>query len=558
MAQIGRYQVGRELGRGAMGIVFEALDPAVGRKVAIKTIRPEVLANPGESQFFQERLFREARSAGALLHPGIVAVFDVGQQGNLAYIAMEYVDGPTLEQLLQSKGKLDRGAALDILRQISTALDYAHRKGVIHRDVKPGNIMLQGGSVAKLTDFGIAKAPSAEQLTRTGFVMGTPTYMSPEHIRGEPLDGRSDQFSLGVVAYEMLTGSRPFASDSLPTLVHSIIYDKRPSVRALDPTLPAAVDPVLHRALSASPMDRFATCEEFVAALEAALSGNAAPAKRSYRAWVAVGAALVVLLLVAAVAFLLKPRTPAVPPRSAVTPRREVSKSVAATAGTTVTVRRPQSSAPPVAGEVRALAQDGQNYVWIPAGSFRMGCSDGDADCTSNEQPARDVAIAQGFWMGQTEVTQEAYQRVMGDSPNFFQGPRLPVEKTSLADAAGYCGKLGLRLPTGAEWEYAARAGSTGARYGALEDIAWYAGNSGRRPQPVQQKQPNAWGLYDMLGSSWEWTSDEGPAPSQRVVRGGSWNSEASTIRVSLVNWIAGDSHNIDTGFRCVGEAVGF
>src|ERR1700722_14530481 len=226
--RIGRYLATRELGRGAMGIVYEAFDPLIGRKVAVKVIHLQDFADEGKAQFLRDRLFREARSAGALSHPGIVIVFDVGQEGELAFIAMECVEGVSLSELAQGR-TIPRADALDILRQTAAALDYAHRNGVVHRDIKPANILLDKGVTVKVADFGIAKITSTEHHTVTGMVMGTPSYMSPEQIEALPSDGRSDQFSLAVVAYELLTGRRPFLSDSLATLAHMIVFAERPS-----------------------------------------------------------------------------------------------------------------------------------------------------------------------------------------------------------------------------------------------------------------------------------------------------------------------------------------
>jgi serine/threonine-protein kinase len=266
--RIGRYLVTGELGRGAMGIVYEAFDPLIGRKVAVKVINLQDFADAGKAKFLRDRLIREARSAGTLSHPGIVIVFDVGQEGDLAFIAMEYVEGVSLYHELASGRKIPRAEAFEILRQAAAALDYAHRNGVVHRDIKPANILLDKGVTVKVADFGIAKIASAERQTLTSVVMGTPSYMSPEQIEALPSDGRSDQFSLAVVAYELLTGSRPFEADSLPALTHMIVYADRPSARAVNPELPAAVDVVLHRSLARLPGDRYPSCTEFVTALE--------------------------------------------------------------------------------------------------------------------------------------------------------------------------------------------------------------------------------------------------------------------------------------------------
>jgi hypothetical protein len=276
--RIGRFVITGELGRGSMGIVYKAIDPLIEREVALKVIRLQRLADGKEAAFLRERLFREARSAGGLFHPGIVVILDVGQEADVPFIAMEYVDGPSLSQVLAARPRIDCGEALGFLQQTAAALDFAHRKGVVHRDIKPANIMLQKGVTVKVADFGIAKITSSQRYTKTGATMGTPSYMSPEQVDAEPLDGRSDQFSLAVVAFELLTGAQPFAAESFTALAHTIAYGLRPSARAANPELPASVDPVFYRALGKRPDERYANCIEFVTALEGALTPQVAGA----------------------------------------------------------------------------------------------------------------------------------------------------------------------------------------------------------------------------------------------------------------------------------------
>ncbi len=272
MERMGRYVLTGELGRGAMGVVYGAMDPLIGRNVAVKVIHLQVRSDSKEAEFMRDRLFREARAAGRLFHPGIVVILDVGQEADVAFIAMERVDGSTLERTLASGKRLKIADSLDILRQTAAALDYAHQNGVVHRDIKPANIMLHKGITVKVADFGIAKNMSTEYGTMAGMIMGTPSYMSPEQIDAQPVDGRSDQFSLAVVAYELLSGNRPFQGPSLATLAHMIVYGNRPSIRSTDPTLPPGLDEVLHRGLARKPEDRYASCTEFVAALDAELN----------------------------------------------------------------------------------------------------------------------------------------------------------------------------------------------------------------------------------------------------------------------------------------------
>ena len=275
MERIGRYVLQGELGRGAMGVVYDATDPLIGRGVAVKIIHLQLRSDSKEAEFMRDRLFREARAAGRLFHPGIVVILDVGQEGDIAFIAMERVDGTTLERTMASQKRLKLADSLDILRQTAAALDYAHQNGVVHRDIKPANIMLHKGTTVKVADFGIAKSMSTEHGTMTGMIIGTPSYMSPEQIEAQPVSGRSDQFSLAVVAFELLSGNRPFQGDSLATLAHMIVYGDRPSIRSIDPTLPSGLDDVLQRGLARNPELRYESCTQFVAALEDKLSQDA-------------------------------------------------------------------------------------------------------------------------------------------------------------------------------------------------------------------------------------------------------------------------------------------
>jgi tRNA A-37 threonylcarbamoyl transferase component Bud32 len=271
--QIGRYRILDELGRGATGIVYRAQDPAIGRVIAIKTIRLSDFTDETERDRLRERLFREAQSAGILSHPNIVTIYDIAEEGGLAYIFMEYVDGPPLEKILNSQEVLGKEVALSIFRQTATALDYAHRKGIVHRDIKPANILIHEGALAKITDFGVAKILS-QQMTQSGVMMGTPNYMSPEQVQGHAVDGRADQFSLAVIAYEMLTGEKPFVADHLPSLLYRIVREDPVPPQRLNPTLGAQVEVVLRKGLSKNAIERYASCMEFVEALAVACNTN--------------------------------------------------------------------------------------------------------------------------------------------------------------------------------------------------------------------------------------------------------------------------------------------
>jgi serine/threonine protein kinase len=276
--QIGRYQIIEELGRGAIGIVYKALDPTIGRTIAIKAIHLTNFAEGVERQRVREQLLREAQSAGLLSHPNIVTIYDVLEEGDYAYIFMEYVQGSSLDKMFQGHSLPDQPALLHFLRQVSDGLDYAHRKGVIHRDIKPANIMVSEAGTklersGKITDFGIAKFVSQE-MTQGGTMIGTPSYMSPEQIQGTMVDARSDQFSLAVVIYEIFSGVRPFVADNVPALLYLICKQDPQPIERVNPSLNEAVGKALHRALSKNTEERFASCGDFMAALVTALEGS--------------------------------------------------------------------------------------------------------------------------------------------------------------------------------------------------------------------------------------------------------------------------------------------
>jgi serine/threonine-protein kinase len=265
--QIGRYRVLKELGRGAMGVVYAAIDPAIGRTVAIKTIRIDI-ADEEEQRMLRDRLRREAQSAGILSHPGIVTIHDIGEQGDEAYIVMEFVSGTSMEEVLSSAVPQHTAFLLNVLRKTAEALDYAHGKGIVHRDIKPSNLMLCEDGSVKIADFGVAKISSSTSMTRTGLVLGTPNHMSPEQARSQAVDGRSDQFSLAVVAYRMLVGSLPFQGATLTAVLTQILWE---DPRYSETTLNPLVQDVFKKALSKSPEQRYATCTQFVDSLQEAL-----------------------------------------------------------------------------------------------------------------------------------------------------------------------------------------------------------------------------------------------------------------------------------------------
>jgi eukaryotic-like serine/threonine-protein kinase len=265
---VGRYEIMEELGQGAMGIVYKAKDPKINRMLAIKTIRFSDEFETEKIREIKERFMREAEIAGKLAHPAIVAIYDVGEDYELTYIAMEYLEGDSLQKFCRKGALLPLRKALYIVSETALALDYAHKQGVIHRDVKPANIMLLKEGQIKVTDFGIAKAVSSSQ-TKSGIVLGTPNYMSPEQINGYGIDGRSDIFSLGVVFFELLTGQLPFHGKNLTNLFYQITQGKHPSPREINPKVPRPVEQILNKALAKDPAQRFATGADLARYLKA-------------------------------------------------------------------------------------------------------------------------------------------------------------------------------------------------------------------------------------------------------------------------------------------------
>ena len=246
---LGRYEVTGELGRGAMGIVYKGSDPTIHRTVAIKTLRLTEFEEE-EIPDIKERFFREAESAGLLNHPNIVSIYDAGEEHDLAFIAMEFLNGVDLEEFTDKEKLLPLRDVLHIAAQVARALGYAHSKNVVHRDIKPANIMmLKDTGDIKVTDFGIARITSSSK-TKTGVILGTPSYMSPEQVSGKKLDGRSDIFSLGVVIFEMLTGEKPFVSEDITSLMFQITREKQPSVRQINPKIPPVVEKIIDKALA--------------------------------------------------------------------------------------------------------------------------------------------------------------------------------------------------------------------------------------------------------------------------------------------------------------------
>ena len=263
--KLGRYEIVGELGKGAMGVVYCARDPLLDRTVAIKTINMGLAKD--EMKDYEARFYQEAKAAGGLNHPNIVIIYDIGRSGNIAYLAMELLQGKELKTLMSKSTALPAAYAVDVAAQIAEGLGYAHEHGIVHRDIKPANIMIVRGELVKITDFGIARIRSANVRTQVGIVLGSPRYMSPEQVAGKRAEPRSDNFSLGVILYEMLTGRPPFNGEDVTSVMFQILNLVPPPPSSVNAAVPEMLDFIVAKALAKSPSDRYAIASEMAADL---------------------------------------------------------------------------------------------------------------------------------------------------------------------------------------------------------------------------------------------------------------------------------------------------
>jgi len=312
---LGRYELLEELGRGAMGVVHKAYDPAVGRIVALKTVRVDVTGR--ERNELMDRLRREAQAAGRLEHPNIVTIHDAGEVEGLFYLTMQYVKGRTMGEILEEHKLLPVSEIQHLVKQLCEGLDYAHENGIVHRDLKPSNIIVTAEGTPKIVDFGVAKIVEAGS-TKAGVVVGTPSYMSPEQAQGARVDRRSDIFSLGTIMYELLAGEKAFPGKTPTTIIYKILHEDPIPLRVVERTVTPALEQVVNKALAKSPHERYQTCRELILDLQSAVQGGVAPvagakvpgakggpaipvaaaARSGLGGWVATAALLVGLLVV--------------------------------------------------------------------------------------------------------------------------------------------------------------------------------------------------------------------------------------------------------------------
>jgi formylglycine-generating enzyme required for sulfatase activity/predicted Ser/Thr protein kinase len=621
MTTLGKYEILEEIGRGGFAVVYKARDTSLDRVVALKVLDLYWAKDPS----FVTRFGQEARGAARLRHPNIITVYEAGEAEGQLFIAMEYVPGLTLRELLEREGALPLERASSILEQVADALDYAHQQGVIHRDVKPANIMVEDtehGQRATLMDFGLVKAMAGSTaLTSLGTLLGSPEFMAPEQAdpeRAAEVGPAADRYALGIVAYQMLTGRVPFIGNT-PATLNAHEHKPVPQPRSLRPDLPKPAAAALLKMLAKAPGDRYPTATAFVAALRRDLRSEKEP-RQPLPVWAwATGAGLVAVALIVFVLVLNgggdengkptdTPTTAAavIPPSTDIpqltatpeptdtaarptdTPEAVVSPTPQPTdAPTAADTATPRPTDTPTPSEVPALGigstttreRDGAVMVYVPGGTFQMGSTEGADD----EQPVHSVTL-DSFWIDQTEVTNAQYRKCVEDGAceepgcwddSDLNAPDQPVVCVIWYEAQAYCEWAGGRLPTEAEWEYAAR-GPQGNKYPWGDDeptceLAQFSECSGKAASVGSFPDGASWSeALDMAGNVWEWVNDwygEYPSTDQtnpigpetgdnKVLRGGSWGNFAGDVRSAYRSrGIPHDSNSSD-GFRCVGAAT--
>lgn len=556
----GRYLLIKPVGRGGFAVVWEAHDTVAKRSVAVKVLHQHIA---GEWQR-RERFFRGARVMMDLQHAAVVRVYEPrGEDDAFCYFVMELMCGGNLRDAVLGQ-RVEVGRRLALILQVAEALAEAHGKQLVHRDVKPANILLDGQGNAKLTDFDLVGAHDTTGGTHTG-ALGTFIYAAPECLdRPQEATARVDVFSLGMTAIFCLSGQ----DLSMATF-------RNPAATVARLACSAAVRGVLERAVAWEPEMRFADAAALIAAMRGALAESPHSAtprdERTAQDPSSVATA--------------QPSEPSGPAGS----RR--GDGVESTFGIPRRPRWAIASSEDRYGLWAAFEINGvqQRMRWIPPGTFRMGSPETERGRYDDEGPQHDVTLSRGYWLGETPVTQALWVAVMGANPSRFCGNEAedlqrPVEQVSWDDCQAFLDRLnplvsGLaaRLPTEAEWERACRGGTTSATWAGdlsgddvapeLEAIAWYGGNGGAKTHPVGLKAPNPYGLYDMLGNVWEWCADEqreyeakpvtDPALTRRgpfrVYRGGSWDVVAGFVRAAYR-----DAYNhggrLDLGFRLAGD----
>ena len=649
---IGRYKIIEQLGQGGMATVFKAFDTRLEREVAIKLIRHDSISSQA-MPIMLKRFEIEAKALARLSHYHIVKVHDYGEYSGAPYLVMEFFRGGSLKP-----GRMPFRQAAALLAPVADALHYAHQHGVVHRDVKPSNILIGETGQPVLSDFGIARlweGQSSIKMTATGSVVGTPEYMSPEQWLGKP-EPLTDVYSLGIVFYELVTGQKPYTANTPMAMMLKHLNDPLPRPRDLAPGLPAEVEQVILTALAKRPADRYADMAQFAAALKrlarpeqvqetqqqtanrpvitADLTGRGsevqpptlkrswsiptAPAfhlprrvrkKRSTTredtktlltaALVTIGLGGIGMLMVAAVAlatnflaaqgvYLQATQTA----QATINSGKFGQAVLTAQAAKTLTSQAALGISPGPActgiGQTWTSPVDGMAQVCVPAGGFLMGSTDADQEAISNEKPQHTVSL-DAFWIDRSEVTNAQFAKCTAagqcQAPSsasssihdsYFASRTYADYSVIFVDwnqANAYCQWAGRSLPSAAQWEKAAR-GTGGQLYpwgdsAPGQDLLNYHQNIGDAAKVGSfLKGASPYGALDMAGNVWEWVMDwydendyagstpsrnpTGPSSGQyREMRGGSWNSEAGSVRAALRFWNSPANRSNDIGFRC-------
>lgn len=579
LLQGGKYRIVRFIKAGGFGCTYEGEHVLFGMRVAIKEFFVHDFCNRDEATSvvsvgttakaplvakLKAKFLDEAQFVFRLKHPNIVSVHDVFEENGTAYFVMDYIDGPSLADVVKARGPLPEDTVRRYATQVASALKYVHSRNRLHLDVKPANVMIDSEDSAVLIDFGVSKQYAEADGENTSTLVGaSPGYASPEQMGRDVVQFHpaTDIYALGATLYKLLTGVRPLSATLLA------------SGEPLAP-LPASVSESMRRAIEASmqtnKMQRPQTIDAFLALMTSTPLPPPPPAPDDEKTEVEVevvdaaggssrgllrflfGVVGVVILVLGFIAY------------------RANWGGVEQVDG--------GGGAPTDTIEAETITVNGVSFkmIAVEGGTFQMGATSEQQDAYDDEKPVHSVTLS-SYHIGETEVTQALWKAVMGGNPSYFKGDNLPVEQVSWDDCQIFIRLINrltgrnFRLPTEAEWEYAARGGnkSRGTQYSGsstIGDVAWYDANSGSKTHPVATKQPNELGIYDMCGNVWEWCSDwegkyssgaqtnpTGPTSgSSRVFRGGSWSYDAGICRVAYRYNFAPGHRSSGLGLRLV------
>ena len=565
---LGRYHILEQLGEGGMATVYKAFDTRLEANVAVKVIRTDNLPQSGVERALK-RFEREAKALAQLNHPNIVKVIDYGEYEDRPYLVMPYLEGGTLKGLMQARGALPWQDAVRLLLPISKALAYAHQRGMIHRDVKPSNVLITDSGEPMLSDFGVTKIIEEEatvDLTGTNATVGTPEYMAPEQAISKSIDHRVDIYALGIVFYEMITGRKPYVADTPLAVLFKQASEPLPRPKQFAPDLPDKVEQIILKALAKKPEDRYQTMGEFAIALETIIETTPVvvrikaaqgvkrathlqkamlTAEKSTRSetrnvssptsgipnstWIASGVLVMIVCLllggggvVWTGTLLAKRESTSTYAYTQASPTKQPTPVFTASLTKTLSSTETASSVMTQGGDARVSPIDNMKMVYIPAGEFLMGESDNEFD--TQAQPQHKVYL-DGYWMDKTEVTQKMYTKCVTEGKCIsrsveMEGDDHPAVNVYWTDARKYCEWAGRRLPTEAEWEKGARGidgriypwGNEGAtcEYAVIDDGSGPGCGQGYSTWPVGSKPKGAspYGLLDMAGNVWEWVAD--------------------------------------------------